>query len=174
MLIPNLDAILNSQPNRARQRRANIQQPEEMMTENEVIDLLTIHLISLGFSDVAINHTDSRGVDIKAANPATCEEYLIECKGHTSSKSGTNAHGEPFGGGNVKHSVAAAVYASMKQLSDDFQMSNFVSQKRTVAIGVPDSRFYRKAVHNILPMLERLAITVFVVKSSGVVTMLEG
>jgi hypothetical protein len=150
--IPDLDEIIKP-------RRTS--SPENILNENQVIDIIREHLISLGFTKCSVNYTGSTGIDLEACNPTTGEEYAVECKGETSSKSDSRKYGQGFNSGKVEHSVGRAVYTTLKQWSPDRD------GKYRVAMGFPDSPLYRKHVEAIKTALDRIGIVVFFASKNG-------
>ena len=161
--IPKLDEILTQQ------RTVGLEDP---LNENQVIDIIRGYLMTLGFTECSVNYTGSTGIDLVSCNPKTGEAYAIECKGETSSKSDSAKFGKSFNSGKVEHSVGRAVYTTLKQLSLNLEPSPKRNPKQRVAMGFPDSRFYRKHVEAIKPVLDRLGIAVFFVARTGAVTTL--
>jgi len=82
-----------------------------MLTENDVIQAVSLHLKSEGYRiDKVCSTSSERGVDIVATHPKTGKRLLVEAKGATSSKDGTARFGKVFNRGQAR-----AMYPSRKR-----------------------------------------------------------
>ncbi|PAW93549.1 hypothetical protein CKK33_08600 [Mucilaginibacter sp. MD40] len=136
-----------------------------MLTENDVINTLETHLISLGYSIKKKSTTIQTGIDLVAEN--SNETLYIEAKGETSSKKGTNRYGLTFSPNQIKSHVARAILTSMI-----ISQQKPAGSKTKVAIALPDNFGHRNLSEKILQPLKQLSITIFLIKADGSVSVL--
>jgi hypothetical protein len=129
-----------------------------MLTENDVIAAVAKFLVRNGYTITATCTTSQRGIDIEATHPKR-GRLLVEAKGETSSKAGTNRHGRPFERKQVRHHVARALYTAAVLAQ--------ANPGAWVAIALPSTPVHREMVRNVSAALRRLRITVYLVSGAG-------
>lgn len=135
-----------------------------MLTENDVVRAVAVHLSSLGWNIQQQRTTDQTGIDLIAVNAATQQRLLVEAKGGTSSKEHTERFGKPFTGNQARSHVAVALYCGALMLTaypDDL-----------IALAFPDDENHWLCVEAIGQALLTLGIRVFFVSLDGSVAML--
>jgi hypothetical protein len=125
-----------------------------MLTENDIVTLLTDYLKKKGYEIHQSLGTTQKGVDIIAQNKN--HTLYIEAKGETSSMEHTNRFGNAFDGNQIKSHVSRAVLASMAILQN-----KPAGQKTKVGIALPDTGGHRELIDRILNPLKTLGIKVF-------------
>jgi len=137
-----------------------------VLTENDVVDALAEHLErNAGYRVEERHSTKEHGVDIIAVKKATNELLLVEAKGGTSSKDGSNRFGKPFSRNQAKSHVSAAFYCAAKL------RQQHASENAVVALAFPNDAMHRKLVHEISSALKLLSIVVFFVDADRLVSM---
>lgn len=130
--------------------------PSIALTENDVVAAVCSHLEGAGFRVTSRATTLQRGVDIRAQRDGV--EILVEAKGATSSKPGTNRFGKPFSGSQAKSHVARALYTASAVDR---------SEATRAAIALPDTALHRRTVSPIQTTLNVLGIATFWVAPDG-------
>jgi hypothetical protein len=132
-----------------------------MLTENDVISILTNYLTNQGYRILKASNTAERGIDLIAENNDHC--LYIEAKGETSSKKHTVRYGAPFTGNQIKSHVSRALLAAMMVLDHADEDSKIVA-----GIALPDNMEHRALVKKILKPVTVLGIRLFWVSKEGV------
>lgn len=132
-----------------------------MITENDVVRYLAIHLEHLDYRIDKQLSTLDRGIDIEAVHLSTGERLLVEAKGGTSSKKSTMRFGKPFTFNQAKSHVSVAFTHGAKLLQE------FASERATIALAFPDDKDHRRLVESIRMALTLLGIVVYFVTESG-------
>ena len=130
-----------------------------MLTENDVVDAVCEYLHALEFLTVRM-HTHQRGVDIVAEKGTM--RVLVEAKGATP----VGGDGLPFTRNQVRTHVAVAFYAAAKLLSEPPPAN---TERRRVAIALPDNEHHAEFMRPISTSLKNLGIGVFWVRDSRAV-----
>ncbi len=124
-----------------------------MLTENDVIEAVVLHLQDGGWNIENTSSTVQRGFDILARKGQS--SIAIEAKGETSSKCGTNRFGKPFNGNQRKNHVSRALYEAATVVSNG---------RHKAGIALPCTEGHIKLVEDIAPALTALNIVVFLVQ----------
>ena len=132
-----------------------------MLTENDVIAILSKYLELNNYRIISALSTGERGIDLIAENTEHC--LFIEAKGETSSKGYTARYGTPFTNNQIKSHVSRALLAAMMVLNNAKG-----SPKIIAGIALPDNAGHRSVVDKIRLPLNTLGIKLFWVSSSGV------
>jgi len=133
-----------------------------MLDENQIVDAVCAYLEAKGYEIVQSLHTHQKGIDIVARNPTTGAGYLIEAKGGTSSRRGTERHGEEFKSSQVMVRVSKASYTTMCLLNSPER-----GQGDRVAMAFPDTPPFRRLVEKIRQPLNALHIDTFWISEDG-------
>ena len=123
-----------------------------MLTENDIVDAVAKHLQNGGWRIEYTSSTSERGHDILATKGETT--LAIEVKGGTSSKSGTNRHGQSFNSGQKRAHVAAALYKAA---------TVFGTGLHRPGIALPSDDRHRTLIEAIGSALDVLHVMVFLV-----------
>jgi hypothetical protein len=131
-----------------------------MLTEDDVVQAVALHLEAEGYRIVQACTTLERGVDIEAVH-SSGRALLVEAKGGTSSKAGTARFGREFSRSQARSHVSVAFYhvAKLRQLHSG----------ASVAMALPDDKNHRELVNDIRTSLDELGIEVFFVDSNRLV-----
>ena len=122
-----------------------------MLTENDVVEAVAGHLKDQGWEVIETADTHQRGHDILAQRDGI--ELAVEAKGGTTSKN-TRRRGLPFTPDQKHDHVAKALY----------RVACIFSEGRLrPGIALPSDDRHRKLVEDILPALESLGVSVFLV-----------
>ncbi|MCC6281327.1 MAG: hypothetical protein IT262_12035 [Saprospiraceae bacterium] len=132
-----------------------------MLTENDVISILSTYLTNQGYLIVKALNTGERGIDLIAENFEHC--LYIEAKGETSSKDHTARYGAPFNGNQIKSHVSRALLAAMLVLDEADG-----DPKVIAGIALPDNPGHRSLANRILRPVKSLGIRIFWVSQTGV------
>lgn len=133
-----------------------------MLTENDILEVLSSYLIAKGYKEIKRSNTKQTGVDLIAEN---ADEILyIEAKGETSSKSETSRFGLEFSGGQIKSHVSRAILAAFEIISE-----KPAGSRTKAAIALPNNKGHQKLINKILPALTQSGIRVFLVGFDSVV-----
>ena len=124
-----------------------------MLTENDVIDAVVMHLQDDGWNIENVSRTTQRGPDILARKDQC--SIVIEAKGETSSKIGTNRYGKSFTASQKTNHVSRALYKAASVIS---------SGTHRAGIALPCTTDHMKLVEDIAPALAALNIVVFLVQ----------
>ena len=125
--------------------------PGVALTENDVVDAVCSRLEEAGYEIVIRATTHQRGVDIKARNGDF--QLLVEAKGGTSSKAGTNRFGKPFSAGQVTSHVSRAFYTAVA-------LKTGGPEVRT-ALALPRTARHVRVAEPLLPSLRLLDVGLF-------------
>lgn len=134
-----------------------------MINENQVVDYVCKYLEDNKYTNIVRKYTNQRGYDIVAFDDVG-KRLIIEAKGGTSSKSGTNRHGKDFDSKQVGHHVAMALYAASNAIDSD--------PDSKVGIALPQNDEHIKAVNKIQRVIELLGIKIYWVSDNGDVTVI--
>lgn len=131
----------------------------ELLTENEVVELMMNYLINQGYTIERYATTTQTGIDIEAFRAD--QKICIEAKGATSSMKDSARYGRPFNDNQVKNHIGKAVVAALKVLNQD--------DKHTIsAIALPNNSMHKKQIDQIQRPLKQLGIKVFLVSKENV------
>lgn len=132
-----------------------------MINENQVVDYVCKYLEDNKYIIDQRLCTNEKGYDIVAFNEDG-KKLIIEAKGGTSSKSGTNLFGRAFNQNQVKTHISVALYAVGKVINSDPDCE--------VGIALPQNDSHLKAVNKIQKVIELLDIRIYWVSDNGEVT----
>jgi len=129
-----------------------------MLLESDVINAVCK---KLEFQDYFIQQKlqpNQQGDDIIAVKAGLHpRKLIIEAKGETSSRIGSERYGKPFDSAQVRVHVAEAFYKSAQVLS----RGTYEGEKILSGIALPDTNLHRNYVKYIQPVLDNLQIIVF-------------
>lgn len=134
-----------------------------MLTENDVVIAVVNYLGSRGYRIVQQRSTQERGIDIEAVAIGTGRRLLIEAKGATSSKEGTNRYNRPFTPNQARTHVAVALYCAARLRQE------YAEQHSEIALALPDDEVHSRLVEKISSSLKDLGIAVYFVSKDKVV-----
>ena len=135
-----------------------------MLNENEIVELLTKHLIANNYKIIQSLDTNSKGIDIIADNIKNNDRLFIEAKGETSSKEHTNRFGQAFDSKQIRNHISRAVFAAMKIIT-----LKPAGSKTKAAIALPATEGHKKEFENIRGAVEKLNIKIFWVDTENVI-----
>lgn len=118
-----------------------------MVTENNVVDCVALHLEKIGFSIESKCNTMEKGIDIVAEKNR--KRLLIEAKGATTSKD-TSRKGQPFSRNQINNHVSRAVFKSLQMKESE--------EDSIVAIALPYTKAHVKVVKTVEKTLNSLEI----------------
>ena len=136
------------------------------MTENDVVHAVANHLQSAGFRIENKLTTQQRGVDIEATHESTGQRLLVEAKGGTSSKPGTNRYGLEFSSGQAESHVSRAFFTAARL------RQKHANENAVIGLAFPDDGKHRALISKILDSLSLLDIVVFFVAEDGQIELL--
>lgn len=139
-----------------------------MLTEDDVVHAVALHLRRNGYSDVRTLSTVEHGIDVIAVNRRTKRKLFVEAKGGTSSKRTTRRYGKPFTQNQAKSHVSVALYCAARL----HQTSKH--DLADIALAFPDDATHRKLVQNISRALRALAVVVYFVGENRKVQIFKG
>lgn len=131
----------------------------ELLTENEVIEIMMRYLNEQGYTIEMYATTTQTGIDIEAFKGD--QKICIEAKGATSSKKESTRYAKPFNNNQVKNHIGKAIVAALKILN--LECKNHIS-----AIALPDNATHKKQINEIQVPLKQLGIKVFFVSKQSV------
>lgn len=126
-----------------------------MLTENDVVNSVVVHLQKEGWDIIKTCSTVQRGVDILAEKDG--KKLAVEAKGGTSARKGTKRFGKGFSLNQKKTHVAVALLTAAKVSSKG---------EYEAAIAFPDDNQHLNIIRGIFPALKRLGVTTFVVSEN--------
>ena len=132
-----------------------------MINENSVVDYVYKYLEDNNYTVSEHRSTNERGYDIVAFDEEG-KRLIIEAKGGTSSKPGTNRFGKDFDSKQIRHHVAMALYVVSEAINSDPDCE--------VGIALPQNDKHVRAVKKIQKVIELLGIKIYWVSSNGEVT----
>ncbi len=130
-----------------------------MLTENDVVDIVSSELQRRGFKIERQLSTTETGIDIEATSPEGVY-YGIEAKGATSSKVESSRYGKEFNKSQVKTHIGMALIAA-------FRLKN-KRQNAEAVIALPDNANHRALVAEMHKPLSDSGIKVWLVNQKGI------
>lgn len=130
-----------------------------MLDENKIVEILAQHLSKQGYEIKQQLSTKQKGIDVIAVKDNEC--LMIEAKGETSSKEGSNRFGKPYTASQVFDRVAKGVYTAIKTAEES--RVNEIS-----CLAFPDSKLFREYLSSVNNSLSKLGVVVFVVSQKEV------
>lgn len=127
-----------------------------MLTENDVVDAVCRFLEVHGYTIEQRLLTTQKGDDIVATR-ADGVRLLVEAKGATSARDGSNRYGRPFESAAARVHVAEAVFKAAQVLSRAAR----VSLCARAAIALPRNDVHRRLVDSVAPVLDDMGVAVF-------------
>lgn len=128
-----------------------------MLTENDVVASVAVYIAAHGYTDIRVRTTSERGIDVEGVHSNTRRRLLVEAKGGTSSKPGTNRFGQTFTTNQARSHVAVALFKALEL------QQKYVDQEPCVALAFPDDVAHTQLVAGIEGALSRLNVPVFFV-----------
>jgi len=129
----------------------------DQLTEDDVVEAVCRHLESKRFTIEQRLTTKQQGDDIVAMRPGMTR--YVEAKGATSARAGSQRFGRPFDSAQARVHVAEAVYKAIQVLA----RANG-NEGAHAAVALPANSVHRREITPVVPILEKLGITVFWVK----------
>lgn len=126
------------------------------MDENAVVESTCKLLISSGCLIVKRCNTTQRGIDIIARKESSGEEFFIEAKGGTSSRSGSPRYGKPYTQSQVFDRVAKGVFTCIELRAKHSNRSN-----QHIILAVPNERWFHYYLKPALPQLEAAGLEIW-------------
>jgi hypothetical protein len=130
-----------------------------MLTENDVVEAVAKYLSGRRYRIDRQRSTREQGIDIEALDIRTGRRLLIEAKGATSSKEGTNRYNKPFTRNQAQSHVAVALYCAARLRQE------FVEEHADIALAFPDDGVHSHLVERISTSLKDLGIAVYFVSN---------
>jgi len=134
-----------------------------MLDENDVVDLVCSCLVKRGFQIKQKLDASQQGIDIIAESSDKKFEYLIEAKGETSSRPGSERFEKPFNANQVHSHVAKGFYKGAELYSEYHS-----DKSKVIILAFPDTSHFRKYTGRIKSSLDSLGIRVLWVNEIGV------
>lgn len=131
-----------------------------MLDENQIIEKLCVHLGANGYDISQRLHTTQQGIDVIALHRATGSKLLIEAKGETSSRLGSNRFSKPYTNTQVLDRVAKGFYtvSCLAACSKDGEVA---------VLALPDRETFIRYVHPVLGAAKSLGILIYLVSEMG-------
>jgi hypothetical protein len=135
-----------------------------LLDENDVIRAVNSHLEKRGYSIEQALNTLEKGIDIIAENKKKDHRLIIEAKGGTSSRAGSNRYGKPYISAQVLDRVSKGFFTAGKLRDENKSRLNV-----TVCMAFPDTPLFNKYIDQIEISLKKLGIYIFFVKEENIV-----
>lgn len=133
--------------------------------ESDVVDAVCHYLIGRTYTIQQRLTPKQRGIDIIARKQGSLfTELVVEAKGETSERQGSQRFGKPYETADVKINVAEAFYTAA-----ELTISRAEYPMRRVAIALPQNALYERYEARIQPAMITLGIGIFWVASSKTV-----
>jgi len=129
-----------------------------MLTENDVIKIVSHYLINNGYKIITTSKTTEKGIDIIAIHPEKGKCY-VEAKGETSSIEGTKRYGKPFNRNQIKDHIGSVLLQTLKIKQEN--------ENADVFIAVPFEKNHLQIFESIKKCLLQINIKVLFVKCNG-------
>ena len=124
-----------------------------MLTENDILAILSTHLSENGYTEIETLTTQQKGIDLKAKAPDGIQ-LLVEAKGETSSKEDSNRFGQPFSGNQIWTHVSVALVKTLMTMNE---------HDEHFAYGMAFPENHRIMLQKLKAPLDKLGIIVFIV-----------
>ncbi len=130
------------------------------LDENAVIDAVCKYLSVDGYKIAQKLGTTEHGVDVIAEHPGTHVRALVEAKGGTSSRDGSERFGKPYTQTQVFDRVAKGIFTCL-QMRTENPDKNAVR----VILAVPEKpEYFQKYISKVISSLETAGIEVWYAK----------
>lgn len=129
-----------------------------MLDENDVVEAVADHLRQKGYTIVQKLHTSEQGVDLIAERASDGQRLLVEAKGGTSSRQGSNRYGKPYTPSQVYDRVSKGFYA-VACLQEKRNSNN-----TQAILACPDTTLFNKYLSRITVSASKLGIMILLVK----------
>lgn len=126
------------------------------MDENAVVEATCKILITSGCEIIRRCSTIQRGIDIIARRESSGEEFFIEAKGGTSSRTESSRYGKPYTQSQVFDRAAKGVFTCI-ELRTKYPNHS----KQHIVLAVPDTRWFRSYLEPILLQLQTVGVQVW-------------
>ena len=126
------------------------------MDENDVISAVCAHLETNGYEISSRCHTSQRGIDVCAKHKDNGKIVLVEAKGGTSSKLGTNRFGQPYTKSQVFDRVAKGIFTCMQLRADSLSGTD-----ARVILALPNGAWFQEYIASVGSGLSVLNIEVW-------------
>jgi hypothetical protein len=125
--------------------------------ENAVVTAISKHLVSSGFEIKQQLSTTEHGIDVIAQHPESKVRALVEAKGGTSSRKGSERYGKPYTQSQVFDRVAKGIFTCLQLRS-----SNPNKNSVRIILAVPDRPpQFKKYLSEVLENLKASGIEVW-------------
>lgn len=131
----------------------------ELLNENEITDILAAHLNKEGCTNVDKLTTKQRGIDMTVTYPDGTKE-LIEVKGETSSKEGTNRFGKGFNGNQIWTHISVALMKTFTLM----ELEVYKGAKFSIALPFN----HEAGIERVRTVIEKMDIQVYFVSKEEV------
>lgn len=121
-----------------------------MLTENHIVDMVSLKLDELNFEILSRSYTNVRGMDIIARKDN--QRILIEAKGGTTSKQSKNK-GKPFDRSQAKTHISAAIF-NVLQLKEN-------NEDAILGLALPYEKNHYEFIESIKTSLIELKVIIF-------------
>jgi Holliday junction resolvase-like predicted endonuclease len=135
-----------------------------MIDENDVVNAAAAHLERQGFQIREKRLTTEHGIDLIADHPATGTKILVEAKGGTSSRRGSNRYGKPYTQSQVLDRVSKGFYTVAA-----LHASRRDPDRERVALAIPETKDFIRYGNDVKPITKPLGIQILMVKDDGTV-----
>ena len=129
-----------------------------MLTENDVVNSVSLFLKETGYSIDQALTTSQQGIDIEATSSSGVRCY-VEAKGATSSKVGSSRYGKEFNSNQIKTHIGVALLKSFQTLQ--------LYPNAEVVIALPGNEGHRKVIDSMFVPIKNSGIKVFFVNSDA-------
>lgn len=136
----------------------------DALTENHVVEHVCVYLESIGYRIDQRLLTTQHGDDIIAHRRDHAIRLLIEAKGATSARPGSNRHGRAFDQSQASVHVCEAAFRALRTLG-------LATQDSAIRAGMalPDNTLHRRLMLPALDVLLQLGVVIFWVAGDGAV-----
>ncbi len=128
--------------------------------ENKVIDAVCKYLSAGGYEIIQKLRTIEHGVDVIAEHPETHVRVLVEAKGGTSSRDGSERFGKPYTQTQVFDRVAKGIFTCL-QMRTENRDKNAV---RVILAIQEKPEYFKKYISKVISSLETVGIEVWYAK----------
>lgn len=132
-----------------------------MLNENHITDLLATYFLNNNYEIMSKLTTVQRGIDL-IVKDARGVALNIEIKGETSARSSSKRFGKPFSRNQINNHIGRALLSTFKT------MNSQRDKHERFGIAFPDTVIHEEILTTIKPILEKLAVSIYLVSINGV------
>lgn len=133
-----------------------------MLDENQVVEIICNYLTKESYIIEERRSTTEKGIDVVALNQKNKSKLLIEVKGGTSSRKGSERYGKPFNSNQLFDRVAKGVFTTFSKYVQYSELENV-----NIGMAFPDNPAIRKLINSVKPLMDKLDIIIFLAKENG-------